>query len=154
MKLQLVAKNFFKKWRGDPLETWKNFRKIFFEIFEQCHSAEKCKRGDPLRFFDIHCVAKHQKKLKGGPFGGKNFNPRSFKKSHSSEKKWGSLVWFRGCGRLFCFFFSFWTLLRLELLRFEVVEVVEQMNKKWTFRVLKKTTHCNSRAHFLLKCAD
>ena len=34
------------------------------------------------------------------------------KKSHSAEKsgaKVGSLVCFRGCGRLFCFFFSFWT---------------------------------------------
>ena len=37
-------------------------KKIFNEIFEQCHSAEKCKRGDPLRFFDIHCVAKYRNK--------------------------------------------------------------------------------------------
>ena len=41
----------------------KKFPKKFYnEIFEQCHSAEKCKRGDPLRFFDIHCVAKYRNK--------------------------------------------------------------------------------------------
>ena len=37
-------------------------------MFEQCYSAEKCKRGDPLGFFDIHCVAKCRKN-EGGPFG-------------------------------------------------------------------------------------
>ena len=71
MKLQLVAKK-FKKLKGGPFGDMKKFpKKIFIEIFEQRHSAKKCKRGDPLRFFDIHCVAKHQKKLKGGPFGEK-----------------------------------------------------------------------------------
>ena len=120
--------------KGGPFEDMKKFPKNFFtEIFEQCHSAEKCKRGDPLRFFDIHCVAKHQKKLKGDPLG-KNLNPKSFKKSHSSEKS-GILSVISRLWTSVCFFFSFWTLLRLELLRFEVVEVVEQMNKKWTFRV-------------------
>ena len=49
------------------------------------------------------------------------------------------------------FLFVLDVLLRLELLRFEVVE---QMNKKVDLSCLKKTTHCNSRAHFLLKCAD
>ena len=37
-------------------------------------------------------------------------NPKSFKKSHSAEKSGalgGSLVCFRGSGRLFCFFFRF-----------------------------------------------
>ena len=59
---------------------------------------------------------------------------------------------FRGSGRLFCFFlFVLDALLRLELLRFDVVE---QMNKKVNLTRLKKTTHCESRAHFLLKCAD
>ena len=54
-------------------------------------------------------------------------NPKSFKKSHSVEKKWGY-------GRILSVFSRFWTsvlfflfvldaLLRLELLRFEVVEV-------------------------------
>ena len=53
------CKKFLKK-KGGPFGDI--FPKKFFnEIFEQCHSAEKCKRGDPLQFFDIHCVAKHQK---------------------------------------------------------------------------------------------
>ena len=47
-------------------------KKIYNEIFEQCHSAEKRKRGDLLGFFDIPCVAKYRNK--GGkvrrPFGG------------------------------------------------------------------------------------
>ena len=66
----------------------KNFSKIFFEItyskkwtewrakVSQCRKTE---REDPLGFFNIHSVAKHQK-LKGGKifiFG---------KKSHSAEK--------------------------------------------------------------------
>ena len=38
----------------------------------------------------------------------------------------------------------------MKLLRFDVVE---QMNKKVDLTRLKKTTHCNSRAHFLLKTA-
>ena len=54
-------------------------KKIFYEIFEQCHSAEKCKRGEPLRFFDIHCVAKHQKNLRGDPLG-KNIQSKKFQK--------------------------------------------------------------------------
>ena len=45
VKLQLVAKN-FKKMEGGPFGDIKNFpKKIFFEIFKQCHSGEKCKRG-------------------------------------------------------------------------------------------------------------
>ena len=63
VKLQLVAKNLKKKLKGGPFGDMKKFPKKFFnEIFEQCHSAEKCKRGDPLRFFDIHCVAKYRNK--------------------------------------------------------------------------------------------
>ena len=151
MKLQLVAKNLKKieggtLWRHEKISQ-KNF---FNEIFEQCHSAEKCKRGDPLRFFDIHCVAKYRNKWRGTLW----CNPKNFKKL---LKKSGAKVCFRGCGRLFCFFFSFWTRFwgwscwGLKLLKFEVVE---QMNKKVDLSCLKKTTHCNSRAHFLLKCAD
>ena len=82
-------------------------------------------------------------------------NPKSFKKSHSAEKKWGF-------GGILSVFSKLWTsvlfflfvldaLLRLELLRFEVVE---QMNEKVDLSCLKKTAHCKSRAHFLLKCAD
>ena len=44
---------------------FKKFPKIIFlnVIFEQCHSAEKCKRGDhPLGFFGIHCDVKYRNK--------------------------------------------------------------------------------------------
>ena len=45
MKLQLVAK-YEKKIEGGPLRDFIKFlKKIFNEIFEQCHSAEKCKGG-------------------------------------------------------------------------------------------------------------
>ena len=67
----------------------KKFPNIFLnEIFEQCHSAEKCKRGDTLRFFDIHCVAKHQKKIEGGPFGEK-ISIQKVSKSRTVPKKSG-----------------------------------------------------------------
>ena len=47
------------------------------------HSAEKCKRGDPLGFINIYSVAKYQKNSKGGPFETlENFR----KKSHNAEK--------------------------------------------------------------------
>ena len=61
--------------------------------------------------------------MKGGPFGA----IQKVSKSLSAEKSGamgGSLVCSRGSGRLFCFFlFVLDALLRLELLRFEVVEV-------------------------------
>ena len=53
------------------------------------HSAEKCKRGDPLGFIDIYSVAKYQKTRKGDSFETlKNFR----KKSHNAEKNRGPLV--------------------------------------------------------------
>ena len=56
---------------------------------------KKTERGDPLGFFNIHSVAKYQKKA-GGPFGEKFFFR---KKSHSAEKNergslWSRPVWF------------------------------------------------------------
>ena len=36
--------------------------------FEKSHNAGNCERGDPLRFFSIHSVAKCQK-IEGGFFG-------------------------------------------------------------------------------------
>ena len=44
---------------------------------------KKTERADPLGFFNIHSVAKHQKNA-GGPFGEKFF---SKKRSRSAEKK-------------------------------------------------------------------
>ena len=57
------CKKFKKKLKGGPFGDMKKFPKKFLnEIFEQFHSPEKCKRGNPLRFFDIHCVAKYRNK--------------------------------------------------------------------------------------------
>ena len=49
---------------GGPFGDMKKFprKNILNDIFEQSHSAEKCKKGDPLQFFDIHCVAKYRNK--------------------------------------------------------------------------------------------
>ena len=48
------------------------------------HSAEKCKRGDPLGFINIYSVAKYHKTRKGDSFEAlKNLR----KKLHSAEKK-------------------------------------------------------------------
>ena len=57
---------------------------------------KKTERGDPLGFFNIHSVAKHQKNA-GGPFGEKFFFR---KKSLAVPKKmkggslWSRPVWF------------------------------------------------------------
>ena len=57
---------------------------------------KKTERGDPLGFFNIHSVAKHQKNA-GGPFGEKFF---SEKKSLAVPKKmkggslWSRSVWY------------------------------------------------------------
>ena len=93
MKLQLVAK--YEKIEGGPFGNIKKFQKNFQEIFEQYHSAEKCKRGDRLAFVKLKLVAKYEK---GGPFGAIQ------KVSKKGLKEGGSLVCFRCSGRLFVFF--------------------------------------------------
>ena len=73
------------KVKGDPSKIFKKLRENFFnESFEQCHSAEKCKRGDPLGFFDIHCVAKYRNKRRGDPSVE---SKKLQNESHSAEKK-------------------------------------------------------------------
>ena len=49
----------------------KKLKKTKIFIFgKKSHNAEKnLKGGDPLGFFNIHSVAKHQKKCKGDPLG-------------------------------------------------------------------------------------
>ena len=88
------------------METLKNFK---IALFEQCHSAEICKSGDPLEFFDIHCVAKY-KKVEGETLWR---NPKSFCSGHRCFC----------CGRGSGVSSMLWT---------SVVQVddVEQMNKK------------------------
>ena len=40
------------------------------------HSAEKCKRGDPLGFINIYSVAKYQKTRKGDSLDIKKFSKK------------------------------------------------------------------------------
>ena len=84
VKLQLVAK-YEKKLKGDSWEILKNSSEKYFsnEIFEQCHSAEKYKRDDPLGFFDIHCVEKYRNKRRGDPL----VESKKFQKGHIVPKK-------------------------------------------------------------------
>ena len=138
VKLQLVAK--YKKIEGEPFRNLKKFpKKAFSTSFLKCHSAEKCKRGDPLGFFNIHCVAKCWKKWRDPLVQSKKFQKSRIVPKKSGAMG-GSLVWFRSSGRLFCFFFSFWTRFwgsscwDSKLLRFDV----EQMNKKVDLTRLKK----------------
>ena len=67
----------------------KNLKFLIFFFQKMSHSAEKCKRGDPLGFINIYSVAKYQKTRKGDSFETlKNFR----KKSHNAEKKSNLLV--------------------------------------------------------------
>ena len=52
------------------------------------HSAEKCKRGDPLGFINIYLVAKYQKKTrKGDSFETlKNFRKKSPNDAEKNRK--------------------------------------------------------------------
>ena len=100
-----------KKIEGETLRRHEKISQKNFlnEIFEQCHSAEKCKRGTLCEFL-TSIVLQNIETNEGGTLW---CNPKNFKKSRivpkKSGAKVGSLVCFRGCGRLFCFFFSFWT---------------------------------------------
>ena len=70
-----------------------------FIIGKKSHNAEKTEKGDNLGFFNIHSVAKHQKKCRGDPLG-KFFS----KKSLAVPKKIGrgdplvspGYVWYAG----------------------------------------------------------
>ena len=58
-----------KKLKGGPWEILKNFRKQFLnEIFEQCHSAEKCERGTLWNFL-TSIVLQNIERNEWGPFG-------------------------------------------------------------------------------------
>ena len=67
----------------------KNLKFLIFFFQKMSHSAEKCKRGDPLGFINIYSVAKYQKTRKGDSFETlKNFR----KKSQNAGKKSNLLV--------------------------------------------------------------
>ena len=103
-------------------------------------------KGGTLCDFLTSIVLQNIKKIEGGTLWGKIFNPK-ISKSRIVPKKSGGI--FSVISRLWTsvlfFLFVLDALLRLQF------EVVEQMNKKVGLSCLKKTTHCNSRAHFLLK---
>ena len=97
---------------------------FFNEIFGQCHSAEKCKRGTLCDFL-TSIVLQNIETNQGGPFGAIQ---RVSKTLIVPKKRWGYVGILSVFSRfwtsvLFCFFFVLDALLRLELLRFEVVEV-------------------------------
>ena len=72
-KAQKTQSTFFKK----------NLKFLIF-LAENVALCRKCKRGDPLGFFNIDSVAKYQKTRKGDSFESlKVFR----KKSHNAEKK-------------------------------------------------------------------
>ena len=62
--------------------------KIFFLFSgENLTMPKKTERRNPLGFSNIHSVAKHQKKMQGGPFEEKKFRKKIRKKmSRSAEK--------------------------------------------------------------------
>ena len=61
------------------------------------HSAEKCKRGDPLGFSNIYSVAKYQKTRKGDSFETlKNFRKKSRTMSKRNQKG-GPFILVRFC---------------------------------------------------------
>ena len=75
--------------------------KIFFHFREKnLTMPKKTERRDPLRFFNIHSVAKHQKNA-GGTLWGKNFEKKIPKKNVSQCRKklkggtlWSRPVWY------------------------------------------------------------
>ena len=66
-KAQKAQKTFFER----------NLKFLNFFFLKMSHSAEKCKRGDPLGFINIYSVAKYQKTRKGDSFETlKNFRKK------------------------------------------------------------------------------
>ena len=74
-----------KTLRGGAFGDIKTFsKKNKNEIFEQSHSAENCKKGEPLGFFNIYSFAKYQKQLKVGSF--RDITKFSNNKSYRAER--------------------------------------------------------------------
>ena len=102
--------------------------------------------------FQTFIMFQNIKKIEGGPFGTiKKFSrkclivPKKIQVNNTQIAKVGILSCFLDVGFII---FD-------EVLRFAVsFGRTEQMNKKVDLTRVKKTTHCKSRVHFLLKCAD
>ena len=77
------------------------------KIRKKSIEQKKIQRGDPLGFFDTHCVAKYRNKRRIDPLvESKKFQKKSIvpKKIQVKNTIGGSLVYFRGSGRrCFCF---------------------------------------------------
>ena len=106
---------------------------------------KKTERGDPLGFFNIHSVAKHQNKMQGGPFGEKFF---SKKKSRSAEKneRGESLV----SPGMVCYAEKqeklFWFSSLDEIVHFDAITFCRTFVELfWSVRVDRKKSHYNSR---------
>ena len=123
-------------------------------------TVPKCKRGTLWDFFDIHCVAKYWNKRKGVDLlvQSKKFKiNRTVLKQIRVKNTKGAKVWilvcFRGSERgYFCFGRSC-GVLSMFCTSVVQVDVVEQKNKNEDLTRLTNT-HCKSRAHFLMKCAE
>ena len=87
-KAQKAQKNFFGK-------TCKFWKKFFFQ--KKSHSAEKCKREDPLGCINIHSVANHEKTWRGDPFGTLNFFSKKSRSVPKKSPKGGSFRHVRFC---------------------------------------------------------
>ena len=55
---------------------------------------KKTERGDPLGFFNIHSVAKHQKNAGGTLWGKFFFGKKSLAVPKKNESLWSRPVWF------------------------------------------------------------
>ena len=75
--------------KGGPFGDMKEFPKKILMRFLNSVTVPKNVKGGTLCDFLTSIVLQNIKKIEGGTLWGKTFNPKSFKKSHSSEKKWG-----------------------------------------------------------------
>ena len=154
LKLQFVAKCEKNEGFGDI----KNFSEN--EIFEQCHSGEICKKGTLWNFL-ASILLQIIETIEGGLFGvirklsEKNLIVPKKIQVKNIKKVWWTLGMLSRLWTWLLFFFVLEDVLTFPAcFGYQVWEIYFKLNKwtkKWTLRVFKKTTHCNSRAHFLLK---
>ena len=78
--------------KGGPFGDMKKFPKNCLMRFLNSVTVPKNVKWGTLGDFLTSIVLQNINKIEGGTLWGKNFNPKNFKKSHSSEKKWGFLV--------------------------------------------------------------
>ena len=126
------CKKFEKKWRGDPLETWKNFPKIFLMRFLNSVTVPKNVKGGPFAIFWHPLCCKISKQMKGGPSGA----------NQKLQKKCWKKVGLRCVFEVVdvCFVFSFRFGRASEVGVVEVwscwsLRLLNKWTKKWTFRV-------------------